>query len=121
MARQITEKLIDDLDGSDATKTVKFAYEGKTYTLDLNDANASDLEEALAPYIAAASKGSAAPSGRGGRGGKRQSSGARGGSGDASDYSPKGVRAWAQANGVEVPARGRIPGKVLEQYKASQA
>jgi hypothetical protein len=121
MARQITERLIDDLDGSDATQTVEFAYKGKSYTVDLNDNNASDSEDALAPYIAAAGKAGSAQSSRGTRGDKRQSSGARGGSNDSSDYSPKDVRAWAQANGVEVPARGRIPGKVIEQFKASQA
>ncbi len=120
MARQITERLIDDLDGSDATQTVEFSYKGKSYTLDLNDNNASELEDALAPYIAAAGKAGTAQSGRGRRGGKRQSSGARGGSGAASDYSPKDVRAWAQANGVEVPTRGRIPGKVIEQFQSSQ-
>ena len=120
MARQITEKLIDDLDGSDATQTVEFAYKGKSYTLDLNDNNASDFEDALAPYIAAAGKAGTASSGRGGRGGKRQAGASSGGS-DVSAYSPKDVRAWAQANGVEVPARGRIPGKVIEQFRASKA
>ncbi len=34
---------------------------------------------------------------------------------------PKAVREWAQSQGLEVPARGRIPGKVLEQFKAAQA
>ena len=120
MARQITERLIDDLDGSDATQTVEFAYKGKYYTLDLNDNNASDFEDALAPYIAAAEKAGGAQSGRGRRGGKRQS-GASGSPGEVSDYSPKDVRAWAQANDVEVPARGRIPGKVIEQFRASRA
>ncbi len=119
MARQITERLIDDLDGSDATQTVEFAYKGKSYTLDLNDNNASDFEDALAPYIAAAGKAGGAQGSRGGRGRKRQDAASPGRS-DA-DYSPKEVRAWAQANGVEVPARGRIPGKVIEQFKASRA
>ncbi len=119
MARQITERLIDDLDGSGATQTVEFAYKGKSFTLDLNDNNASDFEDALAPYIAAAGKAGSAQPSRGGRGGKRQAATSSGRS--SSDYSPKDVRAWAQANDVEVPARGRIPGKVIEQYKASQA
>lgn len=29
------------------------------------------------------------------------------------------ARAWAKANGIDVPARGRIPDEVLEQYKAA--
>ncbi len=119
MARQTIERLIDDLDGSDATQTVEFAYKGKSYTLDLNDSNASDFEDALAPYIAAAGKAGGAQSGRGRRGAKRQDAPSSGRS-DA-DYSPRDVRAWAQANGVEVPARGRIPGKVVEQFRTSRA
>ncbi len=119
MAKQTIEKLIDDLDGPDATTTVKFAYKGKSYTVDLNDDNAFDFEDAIAPYIAAAGEAGTAQSRRGGRRGRRQASGARGGS--DSDYTPKDVRAWAQVNGVEVPARGRIPGTVIEQYNGSQA
>ncbi len=119
MARQTIERLIDDLDGSDATQTVEFAYKGKSYTLDLNDNNASEFGDALAPYIAAATKAAGAQSRRGGRGPQHQASGPRGGS--DSGYSPKDVRAWAQANGVEVPARGRIPGKVIDHFKASGA
>ncbi|PXY33558.1 hypothetical protein BAY59_10775 [Prauserella coralliicola] len=29
------------------------------------------------------------------------------------------VRAWAKANDIDVPARGRIPDAVIEQYKAA--
>jgi len=35
------------------------------------------------------------------------------------DDAPKAVRAWAEANGVAVSARGRISAKVQEQYKAA--
>ncbi len=53
MAQKTIVHLTDDLDGSEATQTVEFGYQGKTYKLDLSDQNASELEEALAPYIAA--------------------------------------------------------------------
>lgn len=33
--------------------------------------------------------------------------------------SSKVVRAWAEANGVECPSRGRVPESVLEQYAAA--
>ncbi|MEW2300273.1 histone-like nucleoid-structuring protein Lsr2 [Streptomyces sp. NPDC006655] len=33
---------------------------------------------------------------------------------------PKAVRAWAAENGVDVPARGKIPDAVYEQYAAAQ-
>jgi hypothetical protein len=37
----------------------------------------------------------------------------------ASGYDPKAVRAWAASNGIELPARGRIPALVLERYRAA--
>lgn len=40
--------------------------------------------------------------------------------GTASQPSAKDVRAWAAGHGVDVPARGKIPDEVYEQYKASQ-
>ena len=118
MARHTIEKLIDDLDGSEATRTVEFSYQGKTYALDLNDKNAAELEEALAPYIAAAGKAGTAQSGRGRGGGRRAAAQSPDGK---PDYNAKDLRAWAEANGVDVPARGRIPGKVIEQFRAARA
>ncbi len=54
MAQKTIVQFTDDLDDSEASQTVEFGYQGKTYKLDLNDKNAAELEEALAPYIAAA-------------------------------------------------------------------
>ena len=116
MAQKTIVQFTDDLDGSEASQTVEFAYQGKAYKLDLNDKNAAELEEALAPYIAAAQQAGGA-AGRDGRGKGRQSA-PRQRSGEGRDYDPKAVREWAQSQGLEVPARGRIPGKVLEQFRA---
>ncbi len=118
MAQKTIVQFTDDLDGSEASQTVEFGYQGKTYKLDLNDKNAAELEEALAPYIAAAQQAGGASTGRGGRGRGRQASAAQ--QRDGRDYDPKAVREWAQAQGLEVPARGRIPGKVLEDFRASR-
>ncbi|MFJ9374430.1 histone-like nucleoid-structuring protein Lsr2 [Streptomyces sp. NPDC101455] len=35
------------------------------------------------------------------------------------DPAPKDVRAWAAEQGIEVPARGKIPDAVVEQYQAA--
>ncbi len=119
MAQKTIVQFTDDLDGSEASQTVEFGYQGKAYKLDLNDKNAAELEEALAPYIAAAQQASGGTS-RGNRGKGRQAAAPQPRSGEGRDYDPKAVREWAQAQGLEVPARGRIPGKVLEQFKATQ-
>ncbi len=119
MAQKTIVQFTDDLDGSEASQTVEFGYQGKAYKLDLNDKNAAELEEALAPYIAAAQQADGGPAPRGGQGRGRQAA-PKQRSGEGRDYDPKAVREWAQSQGLEVPARGRIPGKVLEQFKAAQ-
>ncbi len=116
MAQKTIVHFTDDLDGSEATQSVEFGYQGKAYKLDLSDQNASELEEALAPYIAAAQK-AAGDDGTGRR--RRQRASAPKQRSGGGDYDPKDVRAWAQSNGLEVPARGRIPARVLQQFKAA--
>lgn len=36
------------------------------------------------------------------------------------DPAAKDVRAWAAENGIDVPARGKLPAEVVEQYQAAQ-
>ncbi len=120
MARTTIVQLTDDIDGSEADQTVEFSYKGKPYSLDLNDKNASELDDVLAPYIAAAEKaGGAQPrtASRSSRsGGSRQRSSSPS---TTTGPDPKDVRRWAEANGVQLSARGRIPGSIIEQYQAA--
>src|SRR3954452_25281684 len=51
MAKQIVTLLTDDLDGSDADRTVEFGIDGVNYTIDLSDKNAGKLRKALDPYL----------------------------------------------------------------------
>lgn len=57
MAKKITEYLVDDLDGTVLEPgrgvTVRFAIDNATYEIDLADHHASDLREALEPYVQA--------------------------------------------------------------------
>ena len=114
MVKHIVHHMADDSDGSDATQTVEFSYRGKSYSLDLNDANASDFDDALALYITAAEKAGGAQSSRGS--GRRSTTPRQRSS---SEIDPKAVRAWAEANGVSVSPRGRIKAEILEQYRAA--
>ena len=113
MAKQTVITMTDDIDGSEATQTVEFSYRGESYSIDLNDANASEFDDALAPYIGAAEQagGARAPRAERGATAHRQRS--------SSDVDPKAVRAWAEANGVTISPRGRIKADVLEQYRAA--
>lgn len=110
MAQKVNVILVDDIDGSDAEETVSFGLDGNSYEIDLNSANASALREALAPYI-----------GHGRRlGGRRGGPTRRGSAGAAASGAPaKEVRAWARANGYDLPDRGRIPADVQSAYAAA--
>lgn len=107
MAQKVSIILIDDIDGSEATETVRFGLDGANYEVDLNDKNAKKLRDALAGYVGAARKVSARRSGRG-----------RGSTGSGS-YSPADIRAWARDNDYDVPTRGRIPAPIREAFEAA--
>src|SRR3954454_13448868 len=112
MARQVITTLIDDLDGKKADRTVEFALDGISYTIDLSDANAGKLRKALDPYIAAGTRvgrGSARRSG-----GRSAASAPRGG-GDRDQN--RAIREWAQQNGHAVSERGRIPQGVIDAFR----
>lgn len=112
MATKTITHITDDIDGASDAETVKFGLWGATYEIDLSEENQKKLEAALEPYLAVARKaGSSAST-------ARRATAPRS-TGGGSDYDAKAVRAWASANDVEVPTRGRIPRTVLEQYQAA--
>ncbi len=107
MAQTVQIHLEDDLDGGPADHTVSFALDGKDYEIDLSDANAEKLREALRPYVAAGRKTT--------RSGTR-SPGTRA-TGSNSDTAK--IRAWAKEHGHEVSDRGRIHQHIREAYYAA--
>ena len=104
MAQQTIIQLLDDLDGSEASETIVFGLDGRTYEIDLNDKNAAKLRKTLAPYTDNGRKLNQT------RGGKRASAG-RSADGDTAQ-----IRAWAKENGFEVNDRGRVPADIKEAY-----
>lgn len=113
MAQQVRVLLTDDIDGSEATETVRFGLDGTEYEIDLSDSNAGQLREVVATYVSVARRVG------GQRGGVARVAGKK--SSGESDLDPVAVRAWAQENGIEVSPRGRIAGTVLEQYRAARS
>lgn len=109
MAQKIHIVLEDDLDGTEATQTVSFALDGTSYEIDLNDAHAEELRQALAVYVG---------HGRKVGGGARRAGGARK-SAPAGGATPGEIRSWASDNGFEVPERGRISAEVRAAYEAA--
>ena len=54
MAQKIQTLFIDDLDGSPAEGTVRFALDGTSYEIDLSTGHAQALHAALSSYVGAA-------------------------------------------------------------------
>jgi hypothetical protein len=52
MTKKIHVHLIDDLDSSEASETMRFEVDGKTYEIDLSSHNAQKFRTEIAPYIA---------------------------------------------------------------------
>ncbi|GAA2604287.1 Lsr2 family protein [Streptomyces axinellae] len=105
MAQRVVVTLSDDIDGGEAAETVTFGLDGRSYEIDLTTDNAKRLRTELAPFVEA--------------GRKRAKSG--------KTYhrtpvppDPRAVRAWAESNGFEVPAKGRIPKKIYEAFNAAR-
>ena len=113
MAQKVLVQLVDDLDGttSDGVTTVQFGLDGVAFEIDLTDSNADRLRKVFADYV---------NSGR--RTGGRVKRGVRPATNGASANNDAGqIREWAQANGIELAARGRIPGHVVESYREAEA
>lgn len=115
MAQQVSVLVVDDLDGSEGAETVSFGFDGRSYEIDLSEANLSQLRDALAPFVAVARKTT---------GGARAAATPRSRAPRAavSDREQTAaIREWARANGHEISERGRIPNAVLQAYEARDA
>ena len=106
LARRVIEELVDDLDGETASETITFSYRGTDYEVDLSESNAARLDDALAPFIAAARKV-----------GARRATRASATVPAKSAPNPRHVREWAKRNGIAVSERGRVPTGVVQQYQ----
>lgn len=112
MVQKVETRLVDDLDGSDAVETVRFALEGRQYEIDLSAGNASRLRDSMASFVASARRSGSASS-RSAR--SAAVSPARASS--AGREHGAAVREWARANGLQVSDRGRIAAEVLKAYQ----
>jgi hypothetical protein len=56
MALQKIVTLIDDLDGSESARTIRFSWQDTAYEVDLSDANRERFLRAIEPYITAGRK-----------------------------------------------------------------
>ena len=118
MSKIQTVTVIDDLDGRELepedARTVSWTWLGVDYELDVSPANLEKIEEGkvtVSKLLTASTR----------VGGRRQSRGATRSQRSASGNNGQNavIREWANANGFEVSARGRIPNDVVEAYEAA--
>ena len=110
MAQKIQTLFIDDIDGSEAEGTVRFALDGAEYEIDLNAKHAEALRKSLARYVDAARRSSGSPARRPARSGRRTA---------ASGLNTTEVREWAKAQGIEVKDSGRVPEELVVRFRAA--
>jgi Lsr2 len=104
MAQRVVVTVHDDLDGSTAVETVRFALDGNAYEIDLSAENAARIRGALAPYVEA---------------GRRTTKSGKPFKRTVVTPDTAAIRAWAQARGMTVPTRGRIPKSVVEAFTSA--
>ncbi|BCI82043.1 MULTISPECIES: histone-like nucleoid-structuring protein Lsr2 [Mycobacteriaceae] len=129
MAERIVVQLVDDINGTEITddsgERINFSVRGVDYQIDLSAANVAKFEKALAPYLDAATRVGgrrartqkvAEPTSRAAKSGTARRRGKKAAS---SKEQLAAIREWAQENGYDVAARGRIKADIVEAYHAA--
>jgi hypothetical protein len=116
MARKELVILTDDLDNSEIDPasvdrpTMNFGIDGNEYEIDLGAANQAKLREILSEYAEAGRRTGGAL-----RKGRKQASAAP--TSTSSRAENAAIREWAEASGIDVSPRGRLPKEVIERYR----
>jgi hypothetical protein len=117
VAQRTVVQLTDDLDGKAIPEgmgeTVRFGLDSQDYEIDLGEKNAQALRAVVGKYVEAGRR-----VGGGSRGGRSRGSSA---SARSRDYDPKAVRAWAEAQGLEVSQRGRVPSDLVTKFQEANS
>jgi Lsr2 len=115
VAQRVVTEFVDDIDGSPAGETVAFALDGVSYEIDLSPEHTEELREVMSVWAGYARR----VGGRARRALREAAPAAAAPEIVAVPADSRTVRSWAQANGIPVPVRGRIPGSVREQFEAA--
>ena len=105
----------DDIDGSTGdVRTIPIAVDGQQVEVDLSSANVDKLMAELEQYLSAGRK----VGGGGTASGRRRTSAPAAAAKKSSET--QAIREWAQANNIQVNARGRIKKEIVDAYQAAQ-
>jgi hypothetical protein len=106
VAQRTVVTLTDDLDGGQASETVSFSLDGKSYEIDLSAENSERLRSALRPYVEVARRAGRPPVTRIRIPAARDS---------------HAIRSWALSNGYSINSRGRIPRPIVDAYQKAMS
>ena len=109
MAQKVKIILEDDINGGTADETVRFGLDGQFYEIDLSAENATQLRDAVRPFVDKARRVQADKRAKT----RRTTTSQRNGE-------TAQIRAWAQENGYSVSARGRVHQHIKDAYYAAQ-
>ncbi|GGM10229.1 histone-like nucleoid-structuring protein Lsr2 [Nakamurella endophytica] len=114
-ASQVTTTTTDDIDGSKAAETIRFALDGTDFEIDLSSRNAKALRKAMAEFVDHARRLPATS--------RPRSAAARNRAAAVRTDKAElvAIRTWAADNGHQLAARGRIPAHIRDQYLAAHA
>lgn len=108
MAKKTLVQLVDDFSGDSIGKgegrTIRFAFDGAEYEIDLTNEHVEEFSDVLERYVRASRRVS----------GRRRAPGATRGGGNSETAA---IREWAESQGIKVASRGRISADVVEQYR----
>jgi hypothetical protein len=109
VAQRTQVVLIDDVDGGQAVETMSFSLDGISYEIDVSQAHAEEMREALAPWL---------PHSRrvGGRSTRRPTLVVAPPPAEREDVGA--IREWAREHGHQVSDRGRVSAAVRAAYEA---
>lgn len=126
MAKRTVHVLIDDLDGTEAEETVKFAIDGVAYEIDLTGEHAAGMRAALAPFVGVAQRLGRVDS----KGAKITRTGEASANFEANRARLDAVRMWFRKLTADQRAklglpesmsdRGRVPLRIVEAFGAVQ-
>lgn len=111
MAKRVSVQLVDDYDGeSVAEETVEFGLDGHTYEIDLNSEHASQIRGDLRKWVSHARRSGTRKPGRAARVRRQR---------QMSAEESSACREWARQQGYAVAGRGRIPQKIIGEFRES--
>lgn len=126
MADQVTTRRLDDLhlrEGRqiDADRRYEFALGDTTYRLDLDKSNAALWEEAITPFLDAATpiQKDAPKTASSGRTTKRRVTGGTS-TRRTSKETTALIRQWAEDSGIMLKPKGPLPGDIKQRYADAQ-